>query len=137
MYLFPGLRTYIFCFYPQPFLVSPTPTPLLGLLQASNKVVLVLLKTSERFYFLISLESILFSLNLQLSPWCGHFTCPQITALHKVTLLLSCFVTLFSRQPERALNMQIISYQLWYKTLTRLPYYSKDKIQALPLLGPT
>lgn len=112
MYLFSGLRTCIFCFYPQPFLVSPTPTPLLGLLQASNKVVFVLLKTSERFHFLRSLGSVLFSLNLQPSPWCDHFTYPQITAVHKTTLLLSCFVTPFSRQPERALNTQIISYQL-------------------------
>jgi len=31
MYLFSWLRICIFCFYSQAFLVSPTPTPLLGL----------------------------------------------------------------------------------------------------------
>jgi len=33
--------------------------------------------------------------------------------------------------------MQIVSYQLWCKTLTLLPSYSQDKMQALPLLVPT
>lgn len=90
MCLFPWLRTCIFVYIPKPFWCPGLPTPLLELLQTSNKTFFSSSGNLQDSTSSITLESIHFPLNPQPSPWSGHITSPQITALPKVALLLSC-----------------------------------------------